>query len=144
MSSQRHKSYSDILSSPTIYHATLFVILGSPCIFLLWLFSGTQQTALPFKQLSTQNLNVFVTFQLLLYGNRHLYHSCVFYPYYRRLEVGDWIFIFMTLALNIQFTFAPFHFATILAILTELSSFSSFSPGYYVFKGHEYLSFDIV
>jgi len=41
----------------------------------------------------------------------------------------------MTLALNIQFNFAPFHFARILAILTELSLFASYSPGWYSFKG---------
>jgi hypothetical protein len=53
----------------------------------------------------------------------------VFYLFYRRLEVGDEFSFFMTLVLNIQFTFAAFHFARILAILTELSSFFSLSPG---------------
>jgi hypothetical protein len=53
----------------------------------------------------------------------------MFYPFYRRFEAGYQIFIFMTLALNVQFTFAPFQLARILAILTELSSFSSFCPG---------------
>jgi hypothetical protein len=70
-------------------------------------FSATLQTSLPLTQWSTQNLNAFVTLQPLLQGNKYLYHSCVFYPFYRRLKVGDWIFIFMTLALNSNFNFAP-------------------------------------
>jgi len=59
----------------------------------------------------------------------------MFYPSYMRLELSDEFSFSLTLALNIQFTFASFHFATILPILTELPWLSSFCPGQYVVRG---------
>jgi hypothetical protein len=115
---RRHTSWSDILLSPTIYHVTtfFFFFLNKPpilCIFLLWLLSCTLQSSLPISQLSTPNWNSFVSSQILLLGSWHLCHSCVFHSSYRR-QTEWWIFIFMTLALIFQFTFAHFAFASLL------------------------------